>query len=52
MLFWEKGSASVLTGKEKRLWTPSRVIWIKFDRGRPLKTLIQSEKKKKIKKTK
>jgi hypothetical protein len=35
MLLWEKGSALVLTGKENRLWTPSRVIWIRYDRGRP-----------------
>jgi hypothetical protein len=34
LLFWEKGSAFVLTGKESRLWTSSRVIWIRYDRGR------------------
>lgn len=33
MLFGER--AFMLTGKEKRLWTPSRVIWISYDRGRP-----------------
>jgi hypothetical protein len=37
----------VLTGKEKRLWTPSRVIWIRYDRGRPLKILATEKKKKK-----
>jgi hypothetical protein len=33
MLLWEKGSAFVLTGKEKRLWIPSKVIRIRYDRG-------------------
>jgi hypothetical protein len=35
MLFWESGSVFVLTVKERRLWTPSRIIWIRHDRGRP-----------------
>ena len=35
MLFWERVSVFVLTGKEKRLWTLSRVIWIRYDRVRP-----------------
>jgi hypothetical protein len=34
MLFLERGFVFVLTGKEKRLWTTSRVIWIRYDRGR------------------
>lgn len=36
ILFWEEGSAFVLTGKESRLQILSRVIWIRYDRGRPL----------------
>jgi hypothetical protein len=28
MLFWEGGSVFVLTGKDTRLWTPFKVIWI------------------------
>ena len=34
MLFWERGSIFVLIGKNKRLWTPSKVIWIRYDRER------------------
>ena len=50
MLFLERGSVFVLTGKEKRLWTPSRVIWIRYDRGRPPEDLgYGKEKFKKIK---
>ena len=44
VLFWERGSAFVLTGMEKRLWTPSRVIWIRYDRGRPPEDLGNSRK--------
>jgi hypothetical protein len=36
MLFLERGSVFVLTGKEKRFWNPYRVIWIRYNRGRPL----------------
>jgi hypothetical protein len=39
MLFLEKGSVIVLTGKDKMLWPSSRVIWIRYDRGRPPKDL-------------
>jgi hypothetical protein len=35
ILFGEKGAAFVLTGKEKRLWTPSRVIWTRCDGKNP-----------------
>lgn len=35
MVFWEKGFIFVFSKKVIRLWTPSRVIWIKFGRGRP-----------------
>ena len=44
MLFWERGSVFVLIGKKKRLWTPSRVIWIRYDRGRPSEDLEKFEK--------
>ena len=45
MLFWKKNSVFVLIGKENKLWLPSRVIWIRYDRGVPpedLKTLEKS----------
>lgn len=35
ILLWERGSIFVVKGKEKRLWMPFRVIWIKYDLGRP-----------------
>jgi hypothetical protein len=44
VLFWEKGSVFVLTGKENRLWTPSRVICIRYYRGRPSEDLKKFEK--------
>lgn len=47
MLFWEKGSVFVLTGKEKRLWISSRVIWIRLDRGRPSEVIASGESNKK-----
>jgi hypothetical protein len=34
MVFWERGSVFVLIRKKEGLWTPSRVIWIRYDRGR------------------
>ena len=46
MLFWERGSVFVLTGKEKRLWTLSRVIWIRYDRGRPPEDLGYRQERK------
>jgi hypothetical protein len=33
--FLEKGSVFVLTGKEIRLLTHSRVIWFRYDRRKP-----------------
>jgi hypothetical protein len=39
MQFWERGSEFVLIGKKQRLWIPSRVIWIRYDRGRPSEDL-------------
>jgi hypothetical protein len=44
MLFWERDS--VLTGKEKKLWTPSKVICIRYDRGRPPEDLSHRQKRK------
>jgi hypothetical protein len=50
MLFEERGSVFVLTGKEKRLWTSSRVIWIRDDKGRTPEDLgYRKEKFEKIK---
>jgi hypothetical protein len=41
----EKGSAFMLTGKWKRLWTPSKAIRIRFDRGRPPEGLRNIQEK-------
>jgi hypothetical protein len=53
MLFGGKGSVFVLTGKEKRFWTPSRVIWIRWwfisDRKTPEDFSCRKEKFRKIK---
>lgn len=46
MLFWERGSVFVLMGKKKRLWTPSRVIWIRCDGGRPPEDLDYRQERK------
>ena len=45
MLFLERGFSFVLTGKVKGLWTPSKVLWVRYGRGRPPEDL---EKLKKI----
>ena len=37
MLFWEKGFVFACLGKVIRVFTPSRVIWIRYDEGRPPK---------------
>ena len=50
MILWERGFAFVLIGKKKRLWTPSGVIWIRYDGGRPSEDLgYRKEKNLKIK---
>ena len=36
MLTWEKGFVFAFLEKVIRLWTPSRAIWISFDRGQLL----------------
>jgi hypothetical protein len=45
MLFWERGSVFVLTENLEWLWTSSKVVRIKFDRGRPPKDLGCSRKR-------
>ena len=35
MLIWGKGFVFVFLEKVIKVFTPSRVIWIRFDRGRP-----------------
>ena len=35
MLIWEKGFVFVFLERVIRLWTSSRAIWIRNDRGRP-----------------
>ena len=46
MLFWARGSAFVLTGKEKRLWTLSRLMWIRYNRESPPEDLQKCENTK------
>lgn len=45
MLFWERGSVFVLRGKEKRLWIPSKVIWIRYDRQRSCKDVYYRQER-------
>ena len=35
MLIWGKGFVFVFLEKVIKVFTPSRVLWIRFDRGRP-----------------
>jgi hypothetical protein len=35
MLIWGKGFVSVFLEKVIKVFTTSRVLWIRFDRGRP-----------------
>jgi hypothetical protein len=35
MLTWRKGFVFVFLAKVIKVFTPSRVLWIRFDRGRP-----------------
>ena len=46
MLIWGKGFVFVFLEKVIKVFTPSRVIWIRFDRGRPLRTRFQRIKQK------
>ena len=48
MLIWGKGSVFVFLEKVIEVFTHSRVIWIRFDRGRPSKELDSRESNKKV----
>jgi hypothetical protein len=50
MLFLERGYVFLLIGKKKRLWTLSRLIWIRYDSRRLPEDL--GYRKKKFKKVK
>ena len=44
MLCWGRGFVYVSTGKEKQ-WIPSKMIKIRYDRGRPLEDLSYRQEK-------
>ena len=47
MLIWGKGFVFVFLEKVIKVFTPSRVIWIRFTRGRPpMRTRFQRIKQK------
>jgi hypothetical protein len=46
MLIWKKGFVFVFLEKVLHVYIPSRVIWIKFGRGRPPRTRFQRIKQK------
>ena len=48
MLIWGKGFVFVFLEKVIKVFTPSRVIWIRFDRGRPPEELDSRESNKKV----
>ena len=48
MLIWGKGFVFVFLEKVIKVFTPSRVIWIRFDRGRPPEELDSRESNKKF----
>jgi hypothetical protein len=48
MLIWGKGFVSAFLEYGISVYTPSRVIWIRFDRGRPPEELDSRESNKKI----
>jgi hypothetical protein len=48
MLIWEKYFVFVFLEKVIKLFTPSRIIWIRFDRGRPSEELDSRESNKKV----
>ena len=48
MLIWEKGFVFAFLEKVISVYTPSRVIWIRFDRGRPPKELDSRESNKRL----
>jgi hypothetical protein len=47
MLIWEKGFVFVFLEVVNRFYIHSRVIWIKFDRGRPPEKLDSRKIKQK-----
>ena len=48
MLIWGKGFVFVFLEKVIKVFTPSRVIWIRFDRGRPPENQIPNNQKKRL----
>jgi hypothetical protein len=46
MLIWGKGFVFVFLEKVVKVFTPCRVIWIRFDKGRPLRIRFQRIKQK------
>ena len=48
MLIWGKRFVFVFLEKVIKVFTPSRVIWIRFDRGRPPEELDSRESNKKV----
>jgi hypothetical protein len=48
MMIWEKGFVFVFLEKVIKVFTPSRVQWIRFDRGRPPEELDSRESNKKV----
>jgi hypothetical protein len=48
MLFWEIVSAFVLIEKERWIWTPSRMVQMRYNRGRPHEDLKKFKKSNRI----
>ena len=48
MLTWRKGFVFVFLAKVIKVFTPSRVLGIRFDRGRPHEELDSKEPNKKV----
>jgi hypothetical protein len=48
MLTWEKGFVFAFLEKVISVYPPSRVIWIRFDRGRPPEGLDSRESSKRL----
>ena len=48
MLIWGKDFVFVFLEKVIKVLTPSRVIWVRFDRGRPSEELDSRESNKKV----
>jgi len=52
MVFWEKGFVFVFLKRVIKLWTSSRVILIRFDKGRLPENYIQENQTKRYLDTK